>query len=550
MKFLLVGINAKYIHSNPAIASLRSYAGEAFADCTECVEYTINNLREDILSGIYGHQPDYIGLSVYIWNVAIIRNLLSDIGRVLPKTKIFLGGPEVSFNPEEYLLHYPNVAGVMIGEGEATFRELLQRIADFGLNFDNIKGLYTRSGFGGERELLDGDDIPFIYSDQNINDYNNRIIYYETSRGCPFRCSYCLSSIDKSVRFKGLKKVFGELDFFLRHRVTQVKFVDRTFNCNPERAMEIWRYVKENDNGVTNFHFEVEADLLGEEAIELLSDLRPGLVQLEMGVQSTNPKTLEAINRKQDISYTKEVVGRLMRGENINIHLDLIAGLPYEDLRSFRKSFDDIFALRPHQLQLGFLKVLKGVLMESEVSQYGIEYSDNPPFEVLGTNWISYRDILELKKVERMVEMYYNSGQFTNAIEMFAQDFDSAYMMFAYMADYYDRYGLFVNNPKRAARYEIMLDMYKEIHDSGRGDGDASESCDEALRDERNCDEGSDDEALRDALTLDFYIREKPKAKPDFVHRIPEGLKVDYEKRNPVTGNCYWEMAVSVGENE
>lgn len=550
MKFLLVGINAKYIHSNHAIASLREYAGEAFADCVECAEYTINNLREDILEDIFRRKPDYIGFSVYIWNVSMVKTLLRDINSILPEVPVFLGGPEVSFNPEEYLAEFANVQGVFIGEGEETFKELLGVLksehaaeenetspkpeSKHGLvSPEHIKGLFTSDGFSAQRELLSGNNIPFFYSEKNIRDYDNKIIYYESSRGCPFRCSYCLSSVDKTVRFKDLDKVYEELGFFLKQRVPQVKFVDRTFNCDVNRAIKIWTFLKQNDNGVTNFHFEVEADLLNEEAVKLLEELRPGLVQLEIGVQSTNLKTLEAINRKMDISYTKKVVKSLVAKGNINIHLDLIAGLPFEDLESFKKSFDDIFVLRPHQLQLGFLKVLKGALINKQVEEFGIGYSKNPPFEVLGTKWLSYEDILELKLVEKMVEIYYNSGQFIHGIEVLAKKFDSAYDMFLFMGRFHVKRGLLVNNPKRAARYEIMLEIWAEANAAVK-DGNIGKA---SVAGE---DETENDRRMRDALTIDYYIREKPKARPDFVREIPAGLTVDYERRNPVTGNCFF----------
>ena len=496
MKFLLVGINAKYIHSNPAIYSLRAYAGEEYKENIELAEYTINNRKEEILADIYGKKPDVIGFSCYIWNFRLVKELLEDISKVLPKAEIWLGGPEVSFDGPSLLEEYPAVKGIMTGEGEATFKEVLTYYVKRTVNSDEdddllrgIKGLVLREGRTGEREPLDLDELPFLYD--RLDDFQNKIIYYESSRGCPFRCSYCLSAIDKTVRLRSMDKVKKELQFFLDQKVPQVKFIDRTFNCNHEHALEIWRYIKENDNGVTNFHFEIAADIMTEEELSLLSVMRPGLVQLEIGVQSTNEITLREINRFVNTGHIAKVVEVLRQKENIHIHLDLIAGLPYEDYDSFVKSFDEVYAMKPEQLQLGFLKILKGSPMEAKVGEYGIAYQERTPYEVLSTRWLSYEQVLRLKKVEEMVELYYNTNQFRHMLPILEQEFSGPFAMFEALAEYYDKMGYFVNAPARSSRYEVLL----------------------AFACEKN---HSRTELYKELLTFDFYLREKAKSRPTY----------------------------------
>lgn len=502
MKFLLVGINAKYIHSNPAIYSLRACVEEENRKNVELAEYTINNRTEDILSDIFKRKPDVIGFSCYIWNFHMVRELLYDLVKLLPNTDIWMGGPEVSFDCDRLMKELPMIKGIMVGEGEDTFRELVScYVYDFSGNqgwadadlqtlLEKIPGLSLKSGYTGERKLTDLDCLPFYYG--GLEDFENRIIYYESSRGCPFRCAYCLSSIDKYVRFRSSEKVKQELQFFLDKKVPQVKFVDRTFNCNHDHAMEIWRYIKENDNDVTNFHFEIAADLLTKEQIKLLSEMRPGLVQLEIGVQSTNEETLRAINRPADTFRIAEAVSELQKAKNIHIHLDLIAGLPFEDYDSFVNSFNQVYAMRSHQLQLGFLKVLKGSPMSEKREEFGIAHTAMPPYEVLYTHWLSYEDILKLKQVEEMVELYYNSNQFRHTLTVLEQEFGDAFSMFSKLAEYYERKGYFVVTPARAHRYQVLLKFIREM-----------------LPDKS--------ELYRELLTFDYYLRENPKSRPTFM---------------------------------
>ena len=425
MKILLTAINAKYIHSNLAVYCLKAYASKNIVQDhlnIEIAEYTINQQLEDIMMDIYERRPDVLCLSCYIWNLPYVEELVREIHKVCPKMPIWLGGPEVSYDAKATLQRLPEVTGVMMGEGEQTFTEICQYYANSNLSvtLNNIAGITFRNEDGEIvanpwRMPMDLSEVPFVYND--MKDFENKIIYYETSRGCPFSCSYCLSSIDKKLRFRNIELVKEELGFFISHKVPQVKFVDRTFNCKHDHAMAIWQFIKENDNGVTNFHFEVSADLLNDQEIELLKSMRPGLVQLEIGVQSTNPDTIHEIRRTMDFEKLAEIVNRIHDGENIHQHLDLIAGLPFEDMESFAKSFDDVYALKPHQLQLGFLKVLKGSYMEEQKENYGLVYKSAPPYEVLFTKWISYEDVLRLKGIEEMVEVYYNSRQYEKTLD-------------------------------------------------------------------------------------------------------------------------------------
>ncbi len=489
MQFLLVALNAKYIHSNPALYSLRAYAGEN-ASHVQIAEYTINNRIEDILSDIYKRKPDVVGFSCYIWNWNMIQDIVCELHKLMPNLPIWLGGPEVSFDGEIILKKYPRITGIMVGEGEATFSELLAHYLTGKKDLEEIAGLVLQGGRRtAVREPLSMSEVPFLYT--NLEMFENRIIYYESQRGCPFRCSYCLSSIDKTVRLRDIETVKKELQFFLNNKVSQVKFVDRTFNCNHDHAMAIWEYIYENDNGVTNFHFEIAGDIINDEELALLAKMRPGLVQLEIGVQSTNPETLREIRRVMDISKLKQVVATIKAGGNIHQHLDLIAGLPHEDYESFSCSFNEVYAMQPNQLQLGFLKVLKGSYMHEMAESYGLIFTDKPPYEVLYTKWLSYEDVCRLKRVEEMVELYYNSNQFTHTLPVLEKAFPSPFALYEALADYYEKKGLFVETPSRIYRYQVLLDFAKEA--------DAEK---EAL--------------YKELLTYDLYLRENLKSRPAF----------------------------------
>ena len=505
MKFLLVAINAKYIHSNPAVYSLRAYAGE-YGEQISLAEYTINQSIDVMLKGIFRRKPEVLCISCYIWNISIARELAEEVHRVLPDTKIWLGGPEVSYDAKQVLERNPQITGVMMGEGEETFLELVRHYADGAPGISEIRGIAWRGGDGlirdnGFRGPVDLDTVPFIY--QDLSGFENRILYYESSRGCPFSCSYCLSSIDRKLRFRSMGLVKRELQFFLDHKVPQVKFVDRTFNCSHQRALEIWRYLTEHDNGVTNFHFEIAADLLNEEELELIASMRPGMIQLEIGVQSTNPEVVREIRRKMDFDRVARVVRRLSENHNVHLHLDLIAGLPLEDFTSFGRSFDQVYALRPQQLQLGFLKVLKGAYMYEMAADYGCVYRKKEPYEVLFTRWISFEEILRLKQTEEMVEVYYNSGQFARTVEEAEKYFSSPFVFYDSLGAFCDRMGYLEISHTRVRRYEILEEFLEN-----------------ALKERQ--DQEDILETVREKMVLDLYSRENLKSRPQWAGSLED----------------------------
>ena len=545
MKILLAACNAKYIHSNLAVYDLKAYSSD-YDEHVILREYTINQPKDEILKDIYSSGADVVCFSCYIWNISFVRELIRDLVKILPKTAFWAGGPEVSYDAEKFLTEMPEMTGVMVGEGEKTFHDLLEFYIDGKDSLEEISGIAYRTGdkiiHNGWRELMDLSAIPFVY--EHLEKFENRIIYYESSRGCPFSCSYCLSSIDKKLRFRDLELVKIELQFFLDHRVPQVKFVDRTFNCKHEHAMTIWKYILEHDNGVTNFHFEISADLLREEEMELMSQMRPGLIQLEIGVQSTNPETIRAIHRHMDLKKLEHCVNRVHSFRNIHQHLDLIAGLPYEDYDIFHQSFNDVYQMKPDQLQLGFLKVLKGSLMQKEAEGYGIVYKEKEPYEVLSTNWLTYGEVLKLKMVESMVEVYYNSGQFWHTLEYLVPLEKDAFTFYEKLGSFYEKKGYSEISHSRMRRYEILLEYLKEETDVPA-------------------------EVAAQKMLYDLYLREKLKKRPAFapdqkqyetavwnyrknnqvsktahIEVFENGTVIlfDYEKRDPLSKNAYTEV--------
>ena len=545
MKILLAACNAKYIHSNLAVYDLKAYSSD-YDEYVILREYTINQPKDEILKDIYSSGADVVCFSCYIWNISFVRELIRDLVKILPKTAFWAGGPEVSYDAEKFLTEMPEMTGVMVGEGEKTFHDLLEFYIDGKDSLEEISGIAYRTGdkiiHNGWRELMDLSAIPFVY--EHLEKFENRIIYYESSRGCPFSCSYCLSSIDKKLRFRDLELVKKELQFFLDHRVPQVKFVDRTFNCKHEHAMTIWKYILEHDNGVTNFHFEISADLLREEEMELMSQMRPGLIQLEIGVQSTNPETIRAIHRHMDLKKLEHCVNRVHSFRNIHQHLDLIAGLPYEDYDTFHQSFNDVYQMKPDQLQLGFLKVLKGSLMQKEAEVYGIVYKEKEPYEVLSTNWLTYGEVLKLKMVESMVEVYYNSGQFWHTLEYLVPFEKDAFTFYEKLGSFYEKKGYSEISHSRMRRYEILLEYLQEETDVPT-------------------------EVAAQKMLYDLYLREKLKKRPAFapdqkqyetavwnyrknnqvsktahIEVFENGTVIlfDYEKRDPLSNNAYTEV--------
>ena len=521
MKILLAACNAKYIHSNLAVYDLQAYAAK-YADHIILKEYTINQQKDDIMRDIYLEHPDVVCVSCYIWNISFVKELMADLTKILPDADFWAGGPEVSYDAEKFLAENPEFTGVMVGEGEETFLELSGHyIEQSPADLKDITGVCYRDGekivHNGWRQIMDLSSIPFIYKD--LADFKNRIIYYESSRGCPFSCSYCLSSIDKKLRFRDTEMVKKELQFFIDNKVPQVKFVDRTFNCKHDHAMAIWKYINEHDNGVTNFHFEISADLLREEELQEMSTMRPGLIQLEIGVQSTNPDTIKAIHRTMDFEKLKGIVNRIHSFGNIHQHLDLIAGLPYEDYDSFRKSFNDVYALKPQQLQLGFLKVLKGSHMMEMCQEYEIVYKTREPYEVLSTKWLDYDHVLKLKNVENMVEVYYNSGQFQNTLEYLEGFFPDAFSIYEGLGRFYMEKGYGDVSHTRMRRYEILLEFLENVPEISM-------------------------DKVKDQMVYDLYLRENLKSRPGFAKdQKPFERQIwDFRKREKVAKNAHMEV--------
>lgn len=540
MKVVLAALNAKYVHSNLAVYDIAAYtkvqlnqasAGKGHPEIM-IKEYTINHNLDEILQSLYEEKANVVAFSCYIWNIQEILTVAKELHKVSPKTGIWLGGPEVSYNCEGILKDYSFVEGIMQGEGEATFYELVtvwwnkrravfhsakgsyngeerynekeeQHYREYIQQLSEVKGIVYRDCHGTiqkneARGLLSLDEIPFVYDD--LDKFKNKILYYETSRGCPFSCSYCLSSIDKSVRFRNFHLVEKELQFFLEHKVAQVKFIDRTFNCKRDHALAIWQYLLEHDNGVTNFHFEIAADLIGQEELEIFRKMRPGLIQLEIGLQSTNPKTIKEIRRVMDVAKLKSNLHRIRGFHNIHQHLDLIAGLPYEDFSSFQRSFNEAYAMKPNQLQLGFLKVLKGSYMGEQVKNYALTYQDVQPYEVLSTKWLSYDEVLALKQVEEMVEVYYNSDQFEHVLPYLLSMTTSPYAFYEAIGLYYKEHQLFGIGFKREKRYEVLRNF--AISRFGKNElwnGDTFDGL----------------------LIFDYYLRENAKNRPVWNQELP-----------------------------
>lgn len=521
MKILLVACNAKYIHSNLAVYDLQAYASD-YADHIVLKEYTINQQKDDIMRDIYLEHPDVVCVSCYIWNLSFVKELMADLIKILPGADFWAGGPEVSYDAEKFLTENSEFKGVMVGEGEETFKELAGYYVEKNpQDLKDMTGICYRDGdqiiHNGWRQIMDLSSIPFIYKD--LSEFKNRIIYYESSRGCPFSCSYCLSSIDKKLRFRDTETVKKELQFFIDNKVPQVKFVDRTFNCKHDHAIAIWKYINEHDNGVTNFHFEISADLLREEELQEMSTMRPGLIQLEIGVQSTNPDTIKAIHRTMDFEKLKGIVDRIHSFGNIHQHLDLIAGLPYEDYDSFRHSFNDVYALKPQQLQLGFLKVLKGSHMMEMCREYGIVYKTQEPYEVLSTKWLDYDHVLKLKTVENMVEVYYNSGQFQNTLEYLENFFPDAFSIYERLGSFYMEKGYGDVSHTRMRRYEILLEFLEDVPEISM-------------------------DQVKDQMVYDLYLRENLKSRPGFARdQKPFERQIwDFRKREKVAKNAHVEV--------
>ena len=526
MKILFVGINASYSHICLAVRAICEYVKNKLNENTygcnsqvsaknypvfETAEFTINQPVGEILRGIYERLPDLVLFSTYIWNAEITAKIIPDIKKLLPAVMIGAGGPEFGFAAELYLKKLPELDFVIKGEGEQTTLEIVE-----GKDFNSIKGLYYRGSgdndesviFTGERELIcDFSELPFPYPElqelptasgaSSIN--KNKIYYYESSRGCPYSCAYCMSSLDKRVRFKPLEQVFAELQIFLDRDIPLVKFVDRTYNLQPERYIAIWNYILQHHNGVTMFHFEIEAEFLTDEALDFLQSVPAGVMQFEIGVQSANKKSLDAVNRSTNIEKLAANVRRIPR--TIHQHLDLIAGLPYENLESFGKSFDFVMSLKPDAIQLGFLKVLHGTQMERYAQENGWQWMENPVYETFSTPYLPYKDVLFLKDLEVLSDAFWNSGLFFYTMRYIGRVM-GFWNFFKLMTEFGQQQGVFEAARREtfwfewlAGEIEFLCDGEKSVEqkvDESKGSSDVLNSI-----------------VLYDLLRYDFLLRGK-----------------------------------------
>lgn len=466
MKILLTTLNSKFIHTNLAIRYLKEFVKDLVE--VDLKEYTINNELDYILKDIYKNDYDIILFSTYIWNINDIEKLCDCIKKFKPGIKIALGGPEVSYDSKTAMEKYPFIDYILYGEGELVFRDLVLHLQGH-KKVEEVNGLVYRQEneviINRPMELLqDLDDIPSPYENINPKEYENRIVYYESSRGCPFNCQYCLSSTIEGLRYFSIERVKKDLKALIEARVSQIKFIDRTFNANKKFAKEIMNFLMENDNNYTTYHFEVTAHLLDDEMLDFLADCKEGLFQFEIGVQSTNLKVLEEVGRRDDFSKLSYVVKKVASYRNIHQHLDLIAGLPYEDYSSFENSFNDVFNLGIEHLQLGFLKMIKGTGIRNNANKHGFKYKDYPPYEVLYNDYISYGEILKLKDIEDILEKYYNSKNFTLSMRYIIHRFykESPFKFFEEFATYFDANGYFDASQGKNQLYKILLDFYNE----------------------------------------------------------------------------------------
>ena len=514
MKILLTAINTKFVHSNLAVRYLKAFTKDMDYN-GKIREFSINDRDEKILEEIIKEKPDVVAFSTYIWNIEIVKRLSNLIKLVDNNIEIIYGGPEVSYDSPNILKEL-NGDYIIEGEGEKTYREFVEYKLEK-RELESIRGLHYKKEeqvySNGKRPLMNMDELVFPYEENE--DLDNKIVYYEGSRGCPFNCKYCLSSTIHGVRFLDIDRVKRELEYFIKKEVRLVKFVDRTFNCNHKFTMAIWEFLINQDTN-TKFHFEISADILKDKEIELLRKAPNDRFQFEVGVQTTNDEVLNKINRFVNFSDIKEKVEELEKVKNIKQHLDLIAGLPGEDYESFKKSFNEVYLIKPEEIQLGFLKLLRGSSMREESEEYGMKYSPYPPYEILKTKDISYDELLILKKVEEMVDKYYNSGKFNNIIKYLVKKFETPFEFYLSLGEYFDYKGYFNRNIGNVEYYKVFLDFNMEI-----------------LKE--------DNKVLKEIVRFDYLCFNKKRGIPEFLQspidkeeeeKIKEQIREKYSLRN------------------
>ena len=504
MKILLTILNAKYIHSSLALRSLAAFCKQS-PHSLVIKEFTINDHEHTILSSLFKEAPDVVCFSCYIWNRSITLSLVDSLKKILPGVKTVLGGPEVTGNEAEIMANHP-VDIIVTGEGEEPFSLLLDYFSGKLDDLATIPRITYRDMDGRIRQsssqtgFIGLDCLPFAY-ENDIDSFKHKIIYYETSRGCPFSCAYCLSGTESRLRYLSLDRCFKDLQYFLNNKVRQIKFIDRTFNCNKTHALEIWRYLIANDNGHTNFHFEISADLLDDEMLALLASARTGLFQFEIGVQSTHSPTLHAIRRKTNLQTCFQNIKKIIEAGNIHTHVDLIAGLPLENLTAFKESFNAVYDLQADYLQLGFLKLLHGSALRNTAPNYGIVYKNAPPYEVLFTADLPYQDLIRLKAIEEILSIYYNSGRFRTTLSFVVGLYLSPFAFYDKLATYFEDSGYAHMGHTKWKLYDIMYAFLSH-----------NKTADMAL--------------LRDLLVFDMYKNEHVPNLPHWADLFPTDAEV------------------------
>ena len=459
MKTLLVGINSKYIHSNLAIRYIKKYVEKNSEYKIKIREWTINNHIEKIIKDIYNEKPEILAFSVYIWNSEYVFKIIKEIKKILPEIKLILGGPEVSYNSIELMKKIKEIDYIIKGEGERTFLNLLSK------NMNGLKGLYYREEnevkYNGDNSfIINLDEVPFVYDDEEIENLKNRIIYYESSRGCPFNCSYCMSSIEKRVRFFSNERTKKDLKFFLDKKVKLIKFVDRTYNIDKKRYLDIWKFLLENYSKESKFHFEISVDLFDDEILDFLKKVPEDYFQFEIGIQTSNEKTLKAINRSTNMEKLEKNIKRLIENGNIHIHLDLIAGLPYEDYESIGKSFNYIYNFKSEMFQLGFLKILEGTQISTEIEEFEYKYLSSPPYEVLENKFMSYKELQKIKDIEHLLDIYYNSGDFKKSVDyIIINCYDNSFAFYEEISEYWVKKGYFEVKHKKNQYFNYLYEF-------------------------------------------------------------------------------------------
>lgn len=512
MKIVLTAINSKFIHSNLAVRYLKAFTKDLPYECT-IREFSINDRKEKILEELIGEKADVIAFSSYIWNIEYVASIARLIKLVDDSIEILIGGPEASYDSRNFL--DSNDADYVIeGEGEETYKEFVQsKLQSLGKKIDTpINGLYIKKDseilYGGKRQLMNMEKLVFPYGEEDSLD--NKIVYYEASRGCPFKCAYCLSSTEHGVRFLNGERVKKELDYFIKKGVRLVKFVDRTFNCNKNFAEDIWKFIIESDTN-TLFHFEISGDLLSEDEIKLLSRASRGRIQFEVGVQTTNDEVLKNIDRFVTFSDISEKVIELGKVKNIRQHLDLIAGLPGEDFSSFKKSFNDVYCIEPDELQLGFLKLLKGSKMREEAPKWEMVYSPYPPYEILRTSTLSYEEIVKIKRLEEVFDKYYNSGKFKTILKYMSALFETPFDFYMSLGTYYYERGFYNRNISSVDFYKVFVDFNRDKLNGNR-------------------------KIVNEIVKYDFLMNNRKRWLPDFLTRtsnkeVESSIKENFKKQ-------------------